>query len=269
MAADAVTVAIKEAAANPAAAVGTWVSAVTIHGDSFQGQIFAYQPELGMLVLQGLAAASSNGSSAAATPKATASNGSSNATNSNAFDFHVLKLAGIKLVVPAKPATAASAAAAAADGGAKPTSTSAAASPSRSPVPGSTATLAPPVAPVPLPPLVPITHIPLDQLKLRTIQAVRAEMERNAKIGVGVDREAQDIFDALAKTLPATWKATSIFVMDEVLIDPPYTGANCRLLSAKTGSESTLARVKKVLDGERRRLGLAAHVSATASPPSK
>ena len=66
----------------------------------------------------------------------------------------------------------------------------------------------------------------------------------------------KDIFDALIKTLPVSWKNQVIVVMDEVFIDPPYTSSSCQIASGKTNANSTLIRVKKVLEGERARLGL-------------
>ena len=48
--------------------------------------------------------------------------------------------------------------------------------------------------PNPLPSLVQITHVPLDKLQERERLALKAEKERNAKIGVGVSKEAQVFF---------------------------------------------------------------------------
>jgi hypothetical protein len=74
------------------------------------------------------------------------------------------------------------------------------------------------------------------------------------KIGVGVTREAQDVFDALAKTMPCRWDGTTITVLDEVSIVPPYTLDACA--ASIPADTQTLARVRKVLEAERARLGV-------------
>jgi hypothetical protein len=53
--------------------------------------------------------------------------------------------------------------------------------------------------------------------------------------------------------MPVRWKQTSILVMDDVLIEPPYTSESCKLVSK---AENTLIRVKKVVQGTRKRLGI-------------
>ncbi|CAO3682665.1 unnamed protein product [Umbelopsis vinacea] len=92
----------------------------------------------------------------------------------------------------------------------------------------------------------------IDQLNQREREAVKLAGQQAARIGVGVSKEAQAIFDALSKTLPCRWAKDSIVVMDEVIITPPYNEENCK---ANASSVASLARVKKVLEGEKRRLG--------------
>jgi hypothetical protein len=74
-----------------------------------------------------------------------------------------------------------------------------------------------------------------------------------AKVGVGVTKEAQSVFDALSKTLPCVWVGRAILVMDVVTVSPPYTPASCE---AKAGESGALERIRRVLTAERQRLGL-------------
>jgi protein LSM12 len=81
----------------------------------------------------------------------------------------------------------------------------------------------------------------------------QAELDM-AKVGIGVTKEAQGIFDALSKTMPCIWHDRSITVMDVVTVKPPYTVAD---VSAAPEQSGALERVKKVLAAERVRMGLA------------
>ena len=73
-----------------------------------------------------------------------------------------------------------------------------------------------------------------------------------ANVGVGVTQEAQDSFDALARTLPCRWADRDIVVMDEVIIRPPY--AACAGVAG--GDPRAVERVQKVLANEKKKLGL-------------
>ncbi|KAG2188987.1 hypothetical protein INT44_004129 [Umbelopsis vinacea] len=92
----------------------------------------------------------------------------------------------------------------------------------------------------------------IDQINQREAEAIKLASQQAARIGVGVSKDAQAIFDALSKTLPCRWAKDSIVVMDEVIISPPYNEENCR---ANPSSTASLTRVKKVLEGEKKRLG--------------
>lgn len=88
-----------------------------------------------------------------------------------------------------------------------------------------------------------------DRLARREQEAVKAAEVEAERIGQGVTREAQALFDAIAKTLPCRWSEKSIVVLDEVLIQEPYKPDSC------TGGNATaLQRVQKVLEHERKRM---------------
>ncbi|RHZ87990.1 hypothetical protein Glove_26g177 [Diversispora epigaea] len=99
-----------------------------------------------------------------------------------------------------------------------------------------------------------VGYVQMDRLHSKELLSVKDTQAALARIGVGVTQEAQEIFDALSKTLPCRWHKESIVVLDEVIISSPYDIENCKANSSSSGS---LARVKKVLEGEKRRLASA------------
>ncbi|CAO3633798.1 unnamed protein product [Mucor hiemalis] len=90
----------------------------------------------------------------------------------------------------------------------------------------------------------PVGYVKVDRLKSREGEALRGLGSQVSKMGVGVTKEAQDIFNALSKTLPCRWSKDTIVVMDEILITPPYSVNDCK---ANSTSAASLARVKKVV----------------------
>ncbi|KAJ9298067.1 hypothetical protein DTO217A2_8453 [Paecilomyces variotii] len=100
----------------------------------------------------------------------------------------------------------------------------------------------------------PLHALDLRALKTREANAVAKLQEREARRGKGVSREAQDLFDAFSRTMPARWDGTSIVVADAVVISKPYTVDHCRPLVA--GDVAALARVRKVLEMERKKIEL-------------
>lgn len=91
--------------------------------------------------------------------------------------------------------------------------------------------------------------IDIARCQAREAAALKSAEEEAKKIGVGVSEVAQDIFDALSKTLPCKWNDKVIMVMDEVRIEDPYTVESCQ------GSNTTMVnRVRKVLEGEKARI---------------
>ncbi|KAF2268468.1 hypothetical protein CC78DRAFT_529919 [Lojkania enalia] len=90
-----------------------------------------------------------------------------------------------------------------------------------------------------------IAKVDLDALKAREEQTIREMKRKDAMRGKGVTREAQEIFDAIARTLPTRWNGPQIIVNEAVIIDPPYTIDHCR---ASAGKEQSKAHVLKILD---------------------
>ncbi|BFZ65087.1 hypothetical protein YB2330_006250 [Saitoella coloradoensis] len=71
----------------------------------------------------------------------------------------------------------------------------------------------------------------------------------------GVGREGVEIFEALSKTLPCRWQGTAIVVLDEVMVESPYTAETCKSIEEGSGGNGySLRRVKMIVEGERRRL---------------
>jgi protein LSM12 len=91
----------------------------------------------------------------------------------------------------------------------------------------------------------PLQALDTRALKAREANAVAKLQEAESKRGKGVTREAQDIFDAFSRTMPAKWDGTSIVVADAVVIAKPYRVDDCRPFVA--GDSAALTRVRKVV----------------------
>lgn len=100
--------------------------------------------------------------------------------------------------------------------------------------------------------LEPVRPINVTAAAMREAQAVKADEAKRARIGHGVSRWAQEIFDALGKTLPVRWHQTSIVILDDVLLSgPQYRPEDVKV----SGNNSArLTRVRQVLEGEWARL---------------
>ncbi|KAG0139555.1 hypothetical protein CROQUDRAFT_54541 [Cronartium quercuum f. sp. fusiforme G11] len=98
--------------------------------------------------------------------------------------------------------------------------------------------------------LEPIKPINVTAVAGRELAAVKSDDVRRARIGFGVSRWAQEIFDALGKTLPVRWAQTSIVILDDVLLPGP----RYRPEDVKTNNEQRMSRVRQVLEGEWARL---------------
>ncbi|KAF6255362.1 anticodon-binding domain-containing protein [Scenedesmus sp. NREL 46B-D3] len=98
-----------------------------------------------------------------------------------------------------------------------------------------------------------LSYVDKERARQREDKALQLAEADMAKVGVGVTKEAQSIFDALSKTMPCTWQGRAISVMDVVVVEPPYTTGD---VSTSIEHKGALERVKKVLQAERTRMGL-------------
>ncbi|KAI9738810.1 MAG: hypothetical protein M1834_008317 [Cirrosporium novae-zelandiae] len=91
--------------------------------------------------------------------------------------------------------------------------------------------------------------------KQREAAAIAAAKALQARRGKGVTREGQEIFDALARTLPVRWDAKNVVVSDNVVIEAPYRVEDCKAIEGKgQNAQHALVRVRKVVEGERRKI---------------
>ncbi|GLA63092.1 protein with role in RNA processing [Aspergillus tubingensis] len=100
----------------------------------------------------------------------------------------------------------------------------------------------------------PLHALDIRALKAREAAAVGKLQEGEARRGKGVTKEAQDLFDAFSRTMPARWDGSKIIVADAVSIAAPYRPDDCRPLVA--GDTAALARVRMVLEMERKKIEL-------------
>lgn len=62
--------------------------------------------------------------------------------------------------------------------------------------------------------------------------------------------EGQQVFNAVYKTVPnVKWKGNSIVVLDEVVIDNPYTVNAIKSLKPAAEESDAIGLVKKIVDG--------------------
>ena len=94
-----------------------------------------------------------------------------------------------------------------------------------------------------------VPTVNMDKIKAFETKSLRSAAQDASKIGVGVSKQAQQLFDALSKTYRCAWKGKNILMVDtEIQIEPPYTAESC------FGPSTAVARVKRVVHGERMKI---------------
>eukprot|EP00878_Enallax_costatus_P003780 GHUV01003996.1.p1 GENE.GHUV01003996.1~~GHUV01003996.1.p1 ORF type:complete len:180 (+),score=44.74 GHUV01003996.1:322-861(+) len=98
-----------------------------------------------------------------------------------------------------------------------------------------------------------LPYVDKDRARQREEKALQQAEADMAKVGVGVTKEAQQLFDVLCRTMPCTWHGRSICVMEAVEIEPPYLVESIRSIA---GENNVFERVRKVLPAIRNQMGL-------------
>ncbi|KAG0286731.1 hypothetical protein BGZ97_007329 [Linnemannia gamsii] len=229
--------------------LGMNVKVVTLADEVHEGQVYAYDVIMNCVC-------PSKSVSAAVTPTAyySPSLGNNNSNNSNSnngnagarmkYDFRILKINYIKEVTPLSSGGSTTTTGQNHNGQSSIPSSESTSEDNSNNINNITNNIYSTVLPT-------VGYVQLDKIQQREQQAIREAQAAAARIGVGVSTIGQDIFDALSKTLPCRWYKDQIVVMDEVMISSPYEPENCK---ANASASYTLARVKKVLEGERLRM---------------
>tara|TARA_B110001452_G_C15228318_1_gene425672 strand:- start:1774 stop:2328 length:555 start_codon:yes stop_codon:yes gene_type:complete len=87
-----------------------------------------------------------------------------------------------------------------------------------------------------------------NSIAAREERALSKAAEDALLVGDNVTAHAQDLFEALNKTMPCMWYQDTIIVLKEVAIRPPYTPETCQKASPSIDAPA-LERVRKVLAG--------------------
>lgn len=98
---------------------------------------------------------------------------------------------------------------------------------------------------------IPLPVVSRKALDEREKRAIRLAEEGFAQINQKASPEGQAVFDRLLKACnEVVWKDESIFVLNQIRVDPPYGKDNCKLLVTGAGgslNEGSLERVKKIV----------------------
>ncbi|KAF1963528.1 hypothetical protein CC80DRAFT_486897 [Byssothecium circinans] len=108
-----------------------------------------------------------------------------------------------------------------------------------------------------------ISKVDLDAIRAREEQTIREMKRKDAQKGKGVTKEAQEIFDAISRTLPTRWADAQIVVNDAVLVQPPYTVDS---IKAPAGKEQSVAMVRKIMEQFFQRKKAAGNRASVATP---
>jgi len=96
--------------------------------------------------------------------------------------------------------------------------------------------------------------VQLDDKKIhdREMKAMMAAEKELDSLNFEVDPQTQQLFDRMRNIFPCRWQGVEMVLFDSLSIAPPYDAVKVR----NGGNDDGIERVKKVLAGERKKLGM-------------
>jgi len=93
----------------------------------------------------------------------------------------------------------------------------------------------------------PSSKLDMDKLEERLTNNREKKFEEAKLADIGVTRDGLDLYQVFKKTLDVRWKESSLIILDDVKISPPYNESSCEKLNVET-KDQTLEQVKKRLE---------------------
>mmetsp|Transcript_11419 Transcript_11419/g.11820 ORF Transcript_11419/g.11820 Transcript_11419/m.11820 type:complete len:158 (+) Transcript_11419:98-571(+) len=94
----------------------------------------------------------------------------------------------------------------------------------------------------------------LNALQKRETSSLETADQSIANINFGVSEDIQTLYDKLSFLFPCRWLGNDIIILDQFIVKSPYGPENITPLEST--SQAGLNRIKLVLQGERKKLGL-------------
>jgi len=93
----------------------------------------------------------------------------------------------------------------------------------------------------------PSSKLDMDKLEERLTNNREKKFEEAKLADIGVTRDGLDLYQVFKKTLDVRWKESSLIILDDVKISPPYNESSCEKLNVET-KDQTLEQVRKRLE---------------------
>lgn len=94
----------------------------------------------------------------------------------------------------------------------------------------------------------PLPSVSKKSLEEKERRAIMLAEESFGQINQKASPYGQEVFDRLVKACnEVVWRGESIFVLNQVRVDPPYGKEDCKSLMTSTGNEGSLERVKMIV----------------------